>query len=68
VASDLSDTVFAGPGDVTWAYQWDFTLGNGQSFIISKDKNMMELPEPVTMAGLFLGIGCLARYVRNRKR
>ncbi|MBE3096610.1 MAG: PEP-CTERM sorting domain-containing protein [Planctomycetes bacterium] len=26
------------------------------------------VPEPVTMAGLMLGIGCLARYVRNRKR
>jgi len=25
------------------------------------------IPEPVTMAGLFLGIGCLARYVRRRK-
>lgn len=26
------------------------------------------VPEPVTMAGLVLGIGCLARYARNRKR
>ena len=25
------------------------------------------IPEPVTMAGLMLGIGCLARYVRRRK-
>jgi hypothetical protein len=25
------------------------------------------IPEPVTMAGLILGIGCLARYVRRRK-
>ncbi len=25
------------------------------------------VPEPVTMAGLMLGIGCLARYVRRRK-
>jgi len=25
------------------------------------------IPEPVTMAGLVLGIGCLARYVRRRK-
>ena len=25
------------------------------------------LPEPVTIAGLMLGIGCLARYVRGRK-
>ena len=26
------------------------------------------IPEPVTMAGLMLGIGCLARYVRKRRR
>ena len=26
------------------------------------------IPEPVTMAGLMLGIGCLARYARNRRR
>ena len=25
------------------------------------------IPEPVTMAGLMLGIGCLARYVRRRR-
>ncbi len=25
------------------------------------------IPEPVTMAGLMLGIGCLARYVRKRR-
>ena len=68
VAGDLSDTAFAGPGDVTWAYQWDFTLGNGQSFIISKDKNMMELPEPVTMAGLFLGLAGVGGYIRKRRK
>jgi len=26
------------------------------------------IPEPVTMAGLMLGIGCLARYVRKRRK
>ena len=26
------------------------------------------VPEPVTMAGLMLGVGCLARYVRRRRR
>ena len=25
------------------------------------------VPEPVTMAGLFLGIGCLSRYIRKRR-
>ena len=26
------------------------------------------VPEPVTMAGLLLGVGCLGGYVRKRKR
>ena len=30
-------------------------------------KEITVIPEPVTMAGLMLGIGCLARYVRRRK-
>ncbi|MBE3039263.1 MAG: hypothetical protein IMZ62_10685 [Chloroflexi bacterium] len=25
------------------------------------------IPEPITMAGLLLGVGCLTRYVRNRR-
>ncbi len=29
--------------------------------------NIQAVPEPVTMAGLMLGIGCLARYIRRRK-
>ena len=31
------------------------------------DVKMTPVPEPVTMAGLMLGIGCLSRYVRRRK-
>jgi hypothetical protein len=30
-------------------------------------RTSVAVPEPVTMAGLMLGIGCLARYVRKRK-
>lgn len=54
-----------GPGDVTWAFQWDFTLAPGGSYLISKDKHLV-VPEPLTIAGLFLGIGSLAGYVRRR--
>lgn len=31
------------------------------------DVEAKSVPEPVTMAGLMLGVGCLARYVRKRK-
>ncbi|HUU91768.1 MAG TPA: PEP-CTERM sorting domain-containing protein [Phycisphaerae bacterium] len=30
--------------------------------------NDATVPEPVTMAGLVLGVGCLARYVRRRRK
>ena len=33
----LSDISTAGPGDVTFAYQWDFTLATGGSFQIQKE-------------------------------
>ena len=45
--------------------QWSFNqavIGNGTSILFSGP-----VPEPVTMAGLVLGIGCLARYVRRRR-
>jgi hypothetical protein len=42
-----------GPGDLTWAFQWDFSLPAGYSYIISKDK--MIIPEPATVSLLVLG-------------
>ena len=57
----------AGPvtnGDLTWAFQWDFPLAPGDTFIISKDK--LIVPEPAMMSLLVLGgIGVLLR--RRRK-
>jgi hypothetical protein len=58
----LSDNASAGPGDVTWAYQWDVTLAPGQTFLISKDMQAV-IPEPstallvlVALLGLLLAI------------
>jgi len=34
------------PGDLTWAFQWDFVLDEGGSFIISKDKQIAAVPAP----------------------
>lgn len=48
-----------GPGDCTWALQWDFTLGAGESRLISKVKNL-QIPEPSAVALLALGIAGLA--------
>ncbi len=51
-----------GRRDYTWAFQWDFTLGPGDSFLISKDKQIT--PTPGTLA--LLGLGGLACARRRR--
>jgi hypothetical protein len=65
-SGDLNDN--AGPitGDATWIFQWDATLGTGQSLAISKDKMISPVPEPVTMLGLFASIGGVGAYIRKR--
>jgi len=67
---DLSSTTFpqsVGPGDVTWAFQWDIDLVAGDSFSISKDKKIdFEglIPEPASF--VLLGLGVLAMLRRPR--
>ena len=72
VPSTLSDVppfgaVF-GPGNVTWAYQWDFLLQPGDTFQISKDKNLHApdpIPEPGTGVLLSLAAGLLLARCRK---
>ncbi|HVT28820.1 MAG TPA: PEP-CTERM sorting domain-containing protein [Lacipirellulaceae bacterium] len=68
----LSDTppigVIAGPGDMTWAYEWDFQLAPGATFQISKDKNLHAgpvVPEPASACLMLLGMGLL--MLRQRR-
>jgi hypothetical protein len=55
----LNNNTLAGPGDVTWALQWGTTIGAGQEYDISKDKNLsiQIVPEPSTLAFIALGLG-----------
>lgn len=66
LATTLNDTTSAGPGDVTWAWQWDRTLGAGGSLIISKDKHLQTVPVPgavlLALVGLSL-VGWLKRRI-----
>jgi hypothetical protein len=67
VATTLNDADGPITGDATWAFQWDFTLAPGDSFVISKDKSL-EVPEPATLALLIAAAAALAVYGWQRKR
>jgi hypothetical protein len=62
----LDDVLTAGPGDVTWAFEWDKMLAGGGSFLISKDKNLAPMvPEPAPLALLGGVLVVLARKFRR---
>jgi PEP-CTERM motif len=70
VASNLDDTpaigTQIGPGDMTWAFQWDFSLAAAGAANISKDKRLSIVPEPGTGLLLALGLGGLVGGRRKR--
>jgi hypothetical protein len=51
----LSDVAGTGPGDATWAFQWDVTIPASGSFTLSKVKYITVVPEPTTMSLALLG-------------
>ena len=56
----LNDNASAGPGDVTWAFQWvQNDLAPGAMFDVFKDKSLSigPVPEPSTLALIALGLG-----------
>jgi hypothetical protein len=48
-----------GPGDATWAFEWDQSLAPGATLQISKDKNLA-IPEPGTLTLIATGLAGLA--------
>jgi hypothetical protein len=73
VASNLDNLppigVPLGPGDMTWAFQWDRIIpasGVGRTFIISKDKRLNVVPEPTTLVALSLAAGLMLCWQRRR--
>jgi hypothetical protein len=60
---NLIDNTNAGPGDITWTYQWDFVIAPGGTALISKDMQAA-IPEPSTVALIlvgFVGLGLIRR-------
>ena len=55
-----------GPGDATFAFQWDVTIAPGDTFLMSKNKLIDQvIPEPVSLVSLG-AFGLLA--LRRRKK
>ncbi|MDP9175578.1 MAG: PEP-CTERM sorting domain-containing protein [Planctomycetota bacterium] len=60
-------TTTAGPGDVSWAFEWNPTIPANGSFDISKVRTIT-VPEPTTLAGAIGAVGlCLARRPRKNR-
>jgi len=57
--------VEAGPGDMTWAFQWDRDIPSGGALSISKDKNLIV---PLPPSALLLGSGLLGLGLLGYRR
>jgi len=57
-----------GPGNVTWAFQWDVTVAPNSTFQISKVKNLNAIPEPAGACLLLTGLLFSAALRTRRKR
>jgi len=58
-----------GPGDASWAFQWNRRIGDNGSFQISKDKNIrVAVPEPATLGLLGIGLSWLGFAARRRRK
>lgn len=55
-----------GPGDASFAFQWNFTLAPGQAYTIENMKTLTTTPEPISCALFLVGGGALV-LARKKK-
>jgi len=68
VADNLNDNAGpTGPGDVTWALQWDFNIAGGKDALISKQK-FLQVPEPSALALISLGAVAITLHRRRQSQ
>jgi len=65
---NLNNTLSGGPGDMTWALQWNRAIAAGTTFDVFKDKRLSitNIPEPTAASLLGLALG--AWVVSRRKK
>ena len=64
----LNNTATAGPGDLSWAFQWDVTIPAEGTFLMSKNKVISVVPEPSTLVMACIGLLILGGYAIRRRR
>jgi hypothetical protein len=67
----LADNSSAGPGNVSWAFQWDFLIPAGESVTITSDtlaQVNVSIPEPSSLVLAAIAAAALAVPIARRRK